>query len=85
MYATEAEWRIRDHDKEKPLFLYLAYQAVHSVNRHDPLQAPEGWISKFQSIKHPQRRIYAAMVAYMDCGIGRVIFLLSSYMVILNF
>ena len=73
MYTTETEGRIRDHDKEKPLFLYLAYQAVHSANRpQDALQAPQEWINEFQHIKHPQRRTYAAMVAYMDYGIGRV-------------
>lgn len=59
----------------KPLFLYLVYQSVHSANRQDPLQAPQEWINNFQNIKHPQRRIYAAVVAYMDYGIGRVIFL----------
>lgn len=75
MYTTEAEGRIRNHDKENPLFLYLAYQAVHSANRpQEGLQAPQDWINKFQHIKHPQRRIYAAMVAYMDYGIGRVNF-----------
>ena len=80
MYTAEAEGRIRDHNKEKPLFLYLSYQAVHSANRQDALQAPQEWIDKFQNIKHPQRRIYAGMVAYMDYGIGRVNLLLSSNM-----
>ena len=75
MYTTEAEGRIRNHDNEKPLFLYLAYQAVHSANRpQEGLQAPQEWINKFQHIKHPERRTYAAMVAYMDYGIGRVNF-----------
>ena len=75
MYTTEAEGRIRNHDKESPLFLYLAYQAVHSANRpQEGLQAPQDWINKFRHIKHPQRRIYAAVVAYMDYGIGRVNF-----------
>lgn len=50
MYTAEAEGRIRDHNKEKPLFLYLSYQAVHSANRQDALQAPQEWIDKFQKI-----------------------------------
>ena len=55
------------------MFLYLAYQAVHSANmEEDPLQAPQEWISKFKYIKNRKRRKYAAMVAYMDHGIGRV-------------
>lgn len=59
------------------MFLYLAYQAVHSANRpEDPLQAPQEWIDKFKHIKHRKRRKYAAMVAYMDYGIGRVSLLL---------
>jgi hypothetical protein len=30
-----------DHDDDKPLFLYLAHQAVHSANQNEPLQAPQ--------------------------------------------
>lgn len=42
MYTMGAEGRIRDQDKGKPLFIYLAYQAVHSGNRpQDALQAPQ--------------------------------------------
>ena len=80
MYTVEAEGKIRDHNKEKPLFLYLAYQAVHSANRQGALQALQEWINKLQNIKHPQRQIYAAMVAYMEYGIGRVNLLPSSHM-----
>jgi len=73
MYTAEAEGRIRDHNTSDPMFLYLAYQAVHSANtKQAGLQAPQKWIDKFSHIKHPQRRIFAAMVAYMDYGIGRV-------------
>ena len=73
MYTAEAEGRIHNHDSEKPLFLYLAYQAVHSANRGaDALQAPESWIAKYKHIAHQGRRKYAAMLGYMDYGIGRV-------------
>ena len=55
------------------MFLYLAYQAVHSANLvEDPLQAPSYWVRKFRHIKNVGRRKYAAMVASMDHGIGMV-------------
>uniref|UniRef100_A0A7M5V5R4 Sulfatase N-terminal domain-containing protein n=1 Tax=Clytia hemisphaerica TaxID=252671 RepID=A0A7M5V5R4_9CNID len=73
MYTAEAEGRIHNHDQSKPLFLYLAYQAVHSANRDaDALQAPDSWIRKYNHIQHEGRRKFAAMMGYMDYGIGRV-------------
>ena len=72
MYTAEAESRIRNHDSSAPLFLYLAYQAVHSANSHDPIQAPKSWINKFKHIKSKERRKFAAVTAYMDYGVGRV-------------
>ena len=77
MYTMEAIDRIRGHtDPNSSLFLYVAYQAVHSANmREDPLQAPHKWIKKFKHIKHRGRRKYAAMVAYMDHGVGKVLLL----------
>ena len=73
MYTAETEARIRDHDTSEPLFIYLAYQAVHSANTPaDPIQAPASWIKKFSHIKSEGRRKFAAVTAYMDYGIGRV-------------
>ena len=73
MYSMEAVDRIMQHDAKDPMFMYLCYQAVHSANLDtDPLQAPLDWINKFSFIKHEGRRKYAAMVAYMDYGIGMV-------------
>ncbi|XP_002157149.3 arylsulfatase B isoform X1 [Hydra vulgaris] len=73
MYTAEAISCINNHNSSEPLFLYLAYQAVHSANtEEDPLQAPQEWIDKFSYIKHEQRRKYAAMLGYMDYGVGRV-------------
>ena len=55
------------------MFIYLAYQAVHSANMAEyPLQAPGGWLSKFKNIKNEGRRHFAAMMAAMDDGIGKV-------------
>ena len=48
MYTAEAISPINNHNTSEPLFLYLAYQAVHSANsEEDPLQAPQEWINKF--------------------------------------
>jgi len=51
----------------QPFFLCLAYNAVHS-----PLQAPDLWMKKFDHMADPQRRIFAAMLAQLDDGVGRV-------------
>lgn len=72
VFTSEAERRIKSHNVSEPLFLYLSYQAVHSADiAGEALQAPLDWINKFKHIEHEQRRKYAAMVAYMDYGIGR--------------
>ena len=77
MFSIEAVDRIEEHNKKDPMFLYLSYQAVHSANQVEaPLQAPQKWINKFQHIKNQGRRKYAAMVAAMDDGVGKVCVLL---------
>jgi len=51
---------VREHTA--PLFLYLAYQAMHS-----PTQAPVEYIAKFnETIELHQRQTVAAMVSCMD-------------------
>jgi len=59
---------IREHDGEKPLFLYLAFTAPHA-----PYQAPEDALDRYASIADPSRRAYAAMITVMDEQIGRVV------------
>ena len=71
-YAThlqtqEAVRLIRESDPEKPVFLYLSYNAPHS-----PLQAPQTAIDAYSSIEDEHRRIFAAMVSELDSGIGEV-------------
>lgn len=77
-YATdlltdEAVNTIDNHDKTKPLFLYVTEAAPHAGNEFDPLQAPEDEIRKFNYIKHPHRRTYAAMVSKLDQSVGRIV------------
>ena len=79
MFSIEAVDRIEEHNKRDPMFLYLAYQAVHSANQVEaPLQAPQKWINKFKYIKNQGRRKYAAMVAAMDDGVGKVHIFISN-------
>ena len=70
-YLTDALTReavdfIDRHD-DKPFFLYLAYNAVHS-----PLQGADAYMEKFAHIKDLHRRIFAAMLANMDDSVGAV-------------
>lgn len=71
-YLTDALTReavnfIDRHD-DKPFFLYLAYNAVHS-----PLQGADAYMKKFTHIEDIHRRIFAAMLANMDDSVGEVL------------
>ena len=72
LFTTVAMDIIQSHDASKPLYLYLPYQAVHSANKIQPLQAPEKLINKFKNIEDERRRIYAAMVTALDDAVGKV-------------
>ena len=55
--------------EDKPFFLYLAYTAPHG-----PLEASEYWLEKVgKDFPNSRRRTYAAMVAALDDGIGKVV------------
>lgn len=55
-------------NKDRPFFLYLAYNAVHS-----PLQGADKYMRKFAHIKDVQRRIFAAMLSNLDDSVGSVL------------
>jgi len=57
-----------EKNKDRPFFIYLAYNAPHT-----PLQATEKYLSRFENIKEPQRKTYAAMVSAVDDGVGQVL------------
>ncbi|XP_054267783.1 arylsulfatase B-like isoform X1 [Macrosteles quadrilineatus] len=73
LFTDEAVDIIQKHNKESPLFLYLAHLAVHAGNRGKYLEAPQEFVDRFQHIKDPNRRTYAAMVAKLDESVGRVV------------
>jgi arylsulfatase B len=71
-YLTEAFTReaiafIAKH-RGRPFFLYLAYNAVHS-----PMQAIPKYLERFASIPDKKRRVFAAMLAALDNGVGAVL------------
>ena len=70
-YATDAFAREAEsfvgRNKDKPWFLYLAFNAVHT-----PMQAPKDLAAKFTNIAEPRRQTYAAMMLSMDEAVGRV-------------
>ncbi len=71
-YAThlqtqEAVRLIDESDPDRPMFLYLSYNAPHS-----PLQAPQEAIDAYSAIEDEHRRIFAAMVTEVDSGIGEL-------------
>ena len=66
-FSREAVAFIQRHH-DKPFFLYLAYNAVHT-----PLQTPPRYQNSFGHITDPKRRVYAGMLTAMDEGIGKLL------------
>jgi arylsulfatase A-like enzyme len=67
LLAKEACRRIREKQDDKPLFLYLAFNAVHY-----PWHVPHSYTKPFTHLKGPPRA-YAGMVAAMDEAVGQVV------------
>ncbi|XP_074546878.1 arylsulfatase B [Halichoeres trimaculatus] len=67
LFSQKAVNIIRNQNSEKPFFLYMAFQAVHS-----PLQVPQRYLDPYSHIKDHSRRIYAGMVSAMDEAVGNI-------------
>jgi arylsulfatase A-like enzyme len=63
-----ADFLSRQHGKDQPFFLYLAFNAVHT-----PMQAPADYLRRFTALEDQKRRTYAGMLSAMDDAIGRVL------------
>jgi arylsulfatase A-like enzyme len=53
---------------DKPFYLHLAYNAVHS-----PMQGADRYLKKFAHIEYIHRRIFAAMLAHLDDSVGAIL------------
>jgi arylsulfatase A-like enzyme len=67
-FTREATDFIERCGTERPFFLYLAYNAVHS-----PLQAEAQYLENHTNIPDIQRRIFAALLSQLDDGVGKVL------------
>ena len=65
--AEEACGFIQRH-REEPFFLYVAFNAPHT-----PLQITDEYYQRFAHIADERHRIYAAMVAALDDGVGSIL------------
>lgn len=59
---------IEKHDPSTPLFLYYAAHIVHR-----PYQVPDDYLKKFDFIDEQYRRVYLAMVNYLDDVVGEIV------------
>ena len=81
LLADEAARWIEARSAERPFFLYLPFNAPHFGKGWDAeagktrniLQGEKARIERFAAIEDPRRREYAAMVASLDDGVGRVL------------
>ena len=67
LIAKEACRVIREKSPDKPLFLYVPFNAVHG-----PHQVPESYCEPYKDLKGV-RRTYAGMLAAMDEAVGQVV------------
>ncbi len=73
LMTDEAKRKIKSRLPDKPLFLYLSYNAPHS-----PLQTIPQDTGLNHDIKMGDRHVYAEMVTDMDAGVGEIIDTLKS-------
>jgi arylsulfatase A-like enzyme len=66
LLAREAVRTIEAQPRDRPLFLYVAFNAPHV-----PLQVPERYTQPYAGLAEP-RRTYAGMLAAMDEAVGQI-------------
>lgn len=74
LFTSRAVEVVKQHDVSSPLFVYLAYQAVHA-----PREVPALYADKYSdTIQDNDRRQFAGMLTCMDEGIGNFTTALSA-------
>ncbi|MCC6857133.1 MAG: sulfatase-like hydrolase/transferase [Bryobacterales bacterium] len=68
---TAEALRFIESRRSRPFFLYVAYNAPHY-----PMHAPRRYTERFPDLE-PERRMYAAMLAAVDDGVGQIVSLLK--------
>ncbi|XP_053375357.1 arylsulfatase B-like [Mercenaria mercenaria] len=68
LFTNKVKHMIQKHDSDKPLFVFLPYQAVHG-----PLQVPVKYLEQYENVNNSKRKTYAGMVSCMDEGIGEIV------------
>lgn len=66
LLGDEAVRLIKERDKNRPLFLYVPFQAVHG-----PFQVPKEYSDPYD-VARPRRKTYMGMVAALDEQVGRI-------------
>lgn len=70
--AVEVVERHAAHERDKPLFLYLAFQAMHA-GFFQPNQVPPYWVEPYLKRMGPgQRRQFAGALAAVDSAVGNL-------------
>ena len=59
---------INNHDPSTPLFLYYGTHLIHK-----PYQVPKEYLKQFSFIDNKLRRVYHAMVKYLDDVVGKLV------------
>lgn len=67
LLGREAVRLVEAHDRSRPLFLYVAFNAVHA-----PHQVPERYKAPYAHLEEP-RRTYAGMLAALDEAVGQIV------------
>ncbi|CAH3029233.1 unnamed protein product [Porites evermanni] len=66
-YVKRVKEIIQAHDPKQPLFLYMAFQNVHN-----PIQAPDKYVEKYDFIDQKMRRVHAGMADILDEAVGNI-------------
>jgi len=73
LFAERAEELIRAHDQANPMFLYLAFNAIHT-----PLDVSSEYYDLYDpSVRNEERRVISGMVTSLSDAVGSVVDVLT--------